>query len=60
LDRHEALHAVGSVLVNHMYDLAQADAASPVSPDVYTAAVERLTAESWFRQWEENDAPKGA
>lgn len=60
LDRHEALHAVGSVLVNHMYDLAQADAASAVSPDAYTAAVERLTAESWLRQWEEDDAPKGA
>jgi hypothetical protein len=59
LDRHEALHAVGSVLVNHMYDLAQAAAASPVSPDTYTAAVERLTVESWLRQGQEDGTPGG-
>ena len=49
LDRHEAIHAVGSVLIEFIYDLMKA----PVSDDdpnvPYFAALERLTAEDWRR-----------
>jgi len=55
LDRHEALHAVGSALATHIWELAQAGAARPVSPDAYAAAVDRLTVESWRREFGKGD-----
>lgn len=55
LDRHEALHAVGSVLAGHIWELTQAGASRPVSPDGYAAAVARLTAESWRREFGKGD-----
>lgn len=55
LDRHEAVHAVASVLTDHLHDLMQ-DADSKVFPlDAYNAAIERLTVESWRRKWETED-----
>jgi len=49
LDRHEAIHAVGLVLMEFIADLMKA----PVSDDdpnvAYFAALERLTAEDWRR-----------
>jgi len=47
LDRHEAIHAVGSVLAKHMYDLLKAGVppADPSKP--YLDELEQLTAESW-------------
>ena len=51
LDRHESIHAVGSVLLNHLSDLLS----SPeVEPDVdsnapYYAALDQLTAKDWLR-----------
>lgn len=47
LDRHEAVHAIGSVLAGHMWSLAnkprpQGDPNAP-----YLEALDRLTAESW-------------
>ena len=55
LDRHEALHAVGAVLAGYIWELAQAGTSRPVSPDTYAAAVDRLTAESWRRDFGEGD-----
>jgi hypothetical protein len=55
LDRHEALHAVGSVLAGHIWELAQGGASRAVSPDAYAAAVDRLTAESWRREFGKGD-----
>jgi hypothetical protein len=58
LDRHEAIHAIGSVLAAHMNDLvreARSNAShdnSGSSPDPnlrYFAELERLTAEKWRR-----------
>src|SRR5262249_55620510 len=51
LDRHDAIHAIGSVLAMHMSDLAsRPDAASKADPnDAYYAALERLTAEEWLQ-----------
>ncbi|MGO8917267.1 MAG: DUF1841 family protein [Stellaceae bacterium] len=53
LDRHEALHAVGSVLAGFLFDAIKAEVPVPFSTDDYSAAIERLTAESWRRTLEE-------
>ena len=47
LDRHEAIHAMGSVLTEHMYNLLQAKSATPEPNAIYFAAPERLTAKGW-------------
>ena len=51
LDRHDAIHAIGSVLAMHMHDLvSQRDAVSKADPnDAYYAALDRLTAEEWLQ-----------
>jgi hypothetical protein len=51
LDRHDAIHAIGSVLAMHMHDLvSRRDAVSKADPnDAYYAALERLTAEEWLQ-----------
>lgn len=49
LSRHDAVHAVGSVLAEHMFDLFNGDSASANPMVDYDAAIERLTAESWRR-----------
>lgn len=49
LDRHEAIHAMGSVVAELIYDLMEGKASAPSSPDDYGAALDRLTAEGWRR-----------
>ena len=51
LDRHDAIHAVGSALAAHIYDLlGQGDAAPQADPNPpYYAALDNLTAEAWRR-----------
>ena len=44
LSRHDALHAVGSVLAEHLFELFKGDATSTNPMASYDAAVERLTA----------------
>jgi hypothetical protein len=47
IDRHEAIHAVASVLAEHMSDLIRR-APSQSDPNApYYAALEKLTVESW-------------
>ena len=49
LDRHEAIHAIGWVLIEFMSDLMD-EPESRVEPNApYFAALERLTVESWRR-----------
>jgi len=54
LDRHEAVHAVASVLTMHLHEALKAGRANS---DAYNEAVERLTAESWRKAFgpEEED-----
>jgi hypothetical protein len=53
LSRHDAIHAIGSVLAEHLYELAQ----QPSGDDAYTtnaryaAAVERLSAKQWLKDY---------
>lgn len=58
LDRHQALHAVGSVLAGHVYDLMRKSSADEATagprshedPNVaYFAELEALTAEQWLQ-----------
>jgi len=47
LDRHDAVHAIGSVLAGHMLDLTRQPSTGGDPNQSYYAALERLTAESW-------------
>jgi hypothetical protein len=51
LDRHDAIHAIGSILAQHMFDMVSTpEAISKADPnDAYYAALERLTAEDWLQ-----------
>lgn len=60
LDRHDAVHAVGSVLAAYLHDLMTAETADPGKLEAYKEAVERLTPESWraeFGQDAEDHSP---
>ena len=47
LTRHEAVHAIGSVVASHIHDLLNAKDDAITSQARYNAAVERLNAKSW-------------
>jgi hypothetical protein len=47
LNRHEAVHAIASVVAEHIHDLLNAKAEADNSQTVYYAAIERLTAKRW-------------
>jgi hypothetical protein len=55
LDRHEALHAVASILTELVYDVTHGKDPGPFPQEAYNAAVEKLTAESWRRRCESKD-----
>jgi hypothetical protein len=56
LDRHDAIHAVASVMAGFMFDAMRGKGAQPFSNEDYSAAVERLTAESWRAECAEEPA----
>ena len=47
LSRHESIHAVASVLAEHIHEILSAQADEKHSAAIYCAAVERLTAKGW-------------
>jgi len=47
LDRHEAIHAIGSVLAGFIYDLMMVRESDTDPNAPYFAALERLTAKDW-------------
>jgi hypothetical protein len=49
LDRHEAIHAIGMVLTEHIYDVLKTTKSDKDPNAPYFAALERLTAEDWRR-----------
>ena len=57
LDRHEAVHAIGSVLAAHFYALMKETDLGPDPNAVYYRELESLTAEGWRKSGEaaEND-----
>ena len=48
LDRHEAIHAIASVLAEFMHDLVNNPGSNTESNRAYFAALQRLTAEGWL------------
>lgn len=49
LDRHDAIHAIASILLNHLHEiLSRSD--TKVSHEQYYEALTALTAESWSAQ----------
>jgi len=50
LSRHEAIHAIASVLAEHLHELFNAKAGENRTAANYTAAVDRLTARRWLGQ----------
>ncbi len=47
LDRHDAIHAIASVLIGHMAELQHAPSEAPDVKQPYFAELEHLTAKSW-------------
>jgi hypothetical protein len=55
LDRHEAVHAVAAVLVDHLPDFADPERATAELQNAYKAAVDQLTVERWRREYGDPD-----
>ncbi|MBI3682116.1 MAG: hypothetical protein HY235_17175 [Acidobacteria bacterium] len=51
LTRHEAVHAIGSVLAEHMFNLLKKGGSEGVSNEAYINKLKKLTAESWRLQF---------
>jgi hypothetical protein len=47
VDRHDALHAIASVLSEHVFEIANGVRQHPDPNAAYYAALERLTVENW-------------
>lgn len=48
LTRHDALHAIGSVLVHYLSELHQGDSPGATGHGDYNSAIDQLTAASWL------------
>ena len=50
LDRHDAIHAIGSVLTKHIFHVMKGKATSPDSNDAYFQELKELTASAWLQK----------
>lgn len=58
LKRYDAIHAIGSVLAEHLWMIMRDDVATPPDPnEAYYAALESLDAESWRAKARTGDEP---
>jgi len=53
LDRHDAVHAIGSILAEHIYDMLSQDLETDDPNVAYFEALEPLTAKSWIEKYSE-------
>lgn len=51
VDRHDAVHAVGSVLLEHMHDLLQGGTPTERTHSQYDQALEKMTAKGWLDEY---------
>jgi uncharacterized protein len=56
LDRHDAIHAIGLVLIENLTDTLRDENADKFSNEKYAAELDRLTAEAWRQSAEESTA----
>jgi DNA polymerase III alpha subunit len=54
LSRHNSIHAIAWVIVEHTYNLSSALVDEKHSSAIYLEAVERLTAKSWLDSWRDD------
>ena len=47
LDRHEAIHAIASILAEYLFEALRGSGAKDTSNDAYAQALSRVTAASW-------------
>lgn len=52
LDRHDAIHAIGSVLANFMNELIADDEAVPKINEMYYEELGKLTVANWHRDYQ--------
>jgi Domain of unknown function (DUF1841) len=52
LSRHDAVHAIGSVVAEHIFDMQKVKDTPETSRTRYYAAVERLTAAKWLDDYD--------
>ena len=58
LDRHEAIHALATILMELAYDVSKKDPGAPGDQDlsqIYYSELEELTAAGWRRRADEDD-----
>ena len=51
LERHDTIHAIGSVLAGHMWEMLQSDPAAGDPNAKYFAALDELSVEIWHRDY---------
>lgn len=56
LDRHDTIHAIGSVLMNFIVDVRQGQSEDAAPTEAYYAALDGLSAAGWVREFG-GDAP---
>jgi uncharacterized protein len=56
LDRHDAIHAIGLVLIENLTDTLRDTKADKFSNEAYAVALDRLTAEDWRRSADDAEA----
>jgi hypothetical protein len=49
LSRHDAIHAISSIMAEHIHELFNSNDDASTSQSRYIAAIERLTAKSWLK-----------
>jgi hypothetical protein len=59
LDRHDAIHAVATVLIGHLTDVMRSEGQDPSDADSYTAELDQLTADRWRQLYASDDATEG-
>ncbi len=55
LDRHESIHAIGSVLAENIHQILSAKNIDPTAEASYLKKLKKLTAESWLRDYGSED-----
>lgn len=51
LDRHEAIHAIGSVLIKYLWEVGSGTNAAGDFTNDYFEEVSQLTAQKWFDEF---------
>lgn len=59
LSRHEAIHAIGTVVAEHIFSILRGEEAVPDPNPVYEESLKRLTRQSWYDDYGEPESEPG-